>query len=88
MVNSADPDQTAPSDAVWPRSALFAYIILWVIWCLKFQNINHTICIRLDRPANRVDPVQTLQNATSDQGLHCLPLVDKKYKVKSNGVNN
>ena len=26
--NSVDPDQTAPSGAVWPGAALFAYDIL------------------------------------------------------------
>ena len=28
MANSADPDQTAPSGAVWSGSALFTYAIL------------------------------------------------------------
>ena len=28
MANSVDPDQTAPSGAVWSASALFAYVIL------------------------------------------------------------
>ena len=28
MTNSVDPDQTAPSGAVWSGSALFAYSIL------------------------------------------------------------
>ena len=28
MANSVDPDQTAPSGAVWSGSALFAYPIL------------------------------------------------------------
>ena len=28
MTNSVDPDQTAPSGAVWSGSALFAYVIL------------------------------------------------------------
>ena len=28
MANSVDPDQTAPSGAVWSGSALFAYVIL------------------------------------------------------------
>ena len=28
MTNSLDPDQTAPSGAVWFGSALFAYVIL------------------------------------------------------------
>ena len=30
ITNSADPDQTAPSGAVWSGSALFAYAILSV----------------------------------------------------------
>ena len=30
MGNSVDPDQTAPSGAVWSGSALFAYAILLV----------------------------------------------------------
>ena len=28
MANSIDPDQTAPSEAVWFGSALFVYVIL------------------------------------------------------------
>ena len=28
MANSIDPDQTAPSEAVWSGSPLFAYVIL------------------------------------------------------------
>ena len=28
MANTVDPDQTAPSGAVWSGSALFAYVIL------------------------------------------------------------
>ena len=28
MANSVDPDQTAPSGAVWSGSALIAYVIL------------------------------------------------------------
>ena len=41
--------------------------------------------------ANSVDPDQTLQNAASDQGLHCHPvlhtftgseLIEEKYKIK------
>ena len=28
MANSVDPDQTAPSGAVWSGSALFAYVTL------------------------------------------------------------
>ena len=30
--------------------------------------------------ANSVDPDQTLQNAASDQGLHCLPLIQHYFK--------
>ena len=28
MVNSVDPDQTAPEGAIWSGSALFVYVIL------------------------------------------------------------
>ena len=28
MATSVDPDQTAHSEAIWPRSALFVYFIL------------------------------------------------------------
>ena len=34
MANSADPDQTAPSGAVWSGFALFAYAILPYIFVL------------------------------------------------------
>ena len=30
--------------------------------------------------ANSVDPDQMLQNAASDQGLHCLPLIQRYFK--------
>ena len=34
IANSVDPDQTAPSGAVWSGSALFAYVILteWQVY--------------------------------------------------------
>ena len=35
MANSADPDQTAPSGAVWSGSTLFAYAILSVTFLCK-----------------------------------------------------
>ena len=43
MANSVEPDQTAPSGAVWSGSAMFAYAILsetlvheiWDIWLLN-----------------------------------------------------
>ena len=34
--NSVDPDQTAPSGAVWSGSALFVYAILLVALVYKF----------------------------------------------------
>ena len=41
MVNSVDPDQTAPSGAVWPGSALFAYDILSETLCAwNFRTIT------------------------------------------------
>ena len=45
MANSVDPDQTAPSGAVWSGSALFAYTILsvtLVYFWLKFKDIYRT----------------------------------------------
>ena len=36
MANSVDPDQTAPSGAVWSGSALFAYVILSETLVFKF----------------------------------------------------
>ena len=39
MANSEDPDQTAPSGAVWSGSALFAYGILLVT--LVFEILGH-----------------------------------------------
>ena len=39
MANSADPDQTAPSGAVWSGSALFAYVILSET--LVFEFLGH-----------------------------------------------
>ena len=35
------------------------------------------LCIPLWVWANSVDPDQTQQNAVSDQGLHCLPLIQQ-----------
>ena len=43
-------------------------------------NIIYSIYTKyLDRQAgtNSVDPDQMLQNAASDQGLHCLPLIQQ-----------
>ena len=39
MANSADPDQTAPSGAVWSGSALFAYAIMWDT--LVYEILEH-----------------------------------------------
>ena len=39
MTNSVDPDQTAPSGAVWSGSALFAYAILSAI--LVYRILGH-----------------------------------------------
>ena len=36
MANSVDPDQIAPSEAVWSGSALFVFVILSETWCLNF----------------------------------------------------
>ena len=64
----------------------------------QFDQISVlTLYIRKDKPEHSVNPDQTPQNAASDLGLHCLPLiqqlytrsqvtnvlVEEKYKVKS-----
>ena len=41
MAKSVDPDQTAPSGAVWSGSALFAYVILSEI--LVFEILRHLL---------------------------------------------
>ena len=38
MANSIDPDQTAPSGAVWSGSILFAYDILSATFVSKFYR--------------------------------------------------
>ena len=43
MANSVDPDQTAPSGAVWSGSALFAYVILSDT--LVFKILGHLLYI-------------------------------------------
>ena len=39
MENSVDPDQTAPTEAVWSGSALFAFVILSDT--LVFEILGH-----------------------------------------------
>ena len=46
MANSVDPDQTAPSGAVWSGSALFAYAILSETWV--FGILGHLLYVRED----------------------------------------
>ena len=41
MANSVDPDQTAPSGAVWSGSALFAYAIL--LSTLVYEILEHLL---------------------------------------------
>ena len=41
MANSVDPDQTAPSGAVWSGSALFVYAILSEI--LVYEILGHLL---------------------------------------------
>ena len=40
--NNVDPDQTAPSGAVWSGSALFVYTILSETWVYKILGHYHT----------------------------------------------
>ena len=41
MANSVDPDQTAPSGAVWSGSTLFAYVIL--SYALVFEILGYLL---------------------------------------------
>ena len=41
------------------------------------QTTVLTLCIRKDSPEQTVCPDHTPQNAASDQGLHCLPLIQQ-----------
>ena len=41
------------------------------------QSAVFTLCIRKDSPEQTVDLDQTQQNTASDQGLHCLPLIQQ-----------
>ena len=41
MANSVDPDQPAPSEAVWSGSALFAYVILSDTFVFKILGYLH-----------------------------------------------
>ena len=45
MANSVDPDQTAPSRAVWSGSVLFAYVILSDT--LVFEILGHLLSFLL-----------------------------------------
>ena len=50
MANSVDPDQTAPSGAVWSGSALFAYAILSDT--LVYEILRHSLKIKHDQVFN------------------------------------
>ena len=69
MVNSVDPDQTAP---------LWIYIVCPDLSVRKIRNIMVFVSFSFQFEwkllhANSVDPDQTAQNAASDQGLYCFP---------------
>ena len=41
MANSVDPDQTAPSGAVWSGSTLFAYFVYKILGYLPYTDASH-----------------------------------------------
>ena len=64
MAHSVDPDQTAPSGAVWSGSALSAYVILsetLVYVVLGFRTIT---VITLKFWAKGIEPVQSCRTST------------------------
>ena len=81
IANSVDPDQTAPSGAVWSGSTLFAYAIL--LETLMYKVLGHLwyhVYPKHSDPqswVNSVDPDLMPQNVASNQGLHSLPLIQQ-----------
>ena len=78
MANSVDPDQTAPSGAVWSGSALFACVILSETLVFEFLGLYHITNVLSCTDKKNID---TLSRAM------CL-LVETKilqiYRPKSN----
>ena len=70
MANSVDPDQTAPSGAVWSGSALFAYVILSETLVFEFLGhlLYNTGCIK------RKSVFENAQNVLINTIL-CMPKV-------------
>ena len=62
MANSVDPDQTAPSGAVWSGSALFAYVILSET--LVFEFLGH-LPYMMNKASDKVNK-QTLYTLHTD----------------------
>ena len=55
-------------------SKMFEHLMFKCTLLLK-KNVNEVTIITLSIETDSVDPDHMLQNAASDQGLHCLPLV-------------
>ena len=52
-----------------------------VCFCREIKKTTIiTLSIGTDRLLQRVDPDQMLQNAASDQGLHCLPHIQQYFR--------
>ena len=57
---------------------LCKWLFSTILWWLEITII--TLSIGTDKPEqNSVDPDQMLQNAASDQGLHCLSLIQQIF---------
>ena len=60
MANSVNPDQTAPSGAVWSGSALFAYAILSVT--VVYEILGHSSYFSVEKVSGAMPVIS----------LHCL----------------
>ena len=70
MAISVDLDVTARYELSHP-DLQFANVSV-LVYRAEIGNLFFSLEIPMEQLANRVDPDQTLQNAASDQGLHCL----------------
>ena len=79
MANSVDPDQTAPSGAVWSESTLFAYVILSEL--LLYEILGHLLYkyIALNKKGIQIyDFLNSQWGASNEYLLHMFSWRNKK----------
>ena len=80
------PKSNGKEHDFWPGIALFAMktyffcVVVVIYQFIKMSIFEEYGAVKLSNQhawANSLDPDQTPQNAASDQGLHCLPLIQQ-----------